>query len=269
MKKYLIISLFFILLVAGSYFYVDFAKKKNVKTVVKDQTAQTISEKNQIEDQNIQENQEIKQIEKISKENLLPKIEQDVAFMVQAPFGNWKDPIFQNACEEDSMIMAMSWVKGIKTISAQDAQKQIKDIVDFENKKFGYNTDTDINDMQSIFQDFFHYSNVDVQENITLSDIINEIQKGNVVLVPAFGQSLKNPNYTSPGPVAHMLVIIGYNPNTKEFIANDSGTKYGDGYLYPENVLFEAIWQYSSGAKAPKLPLGIKKKGMLVVIKSE
>ena len=98
MKKYLIISLFFILLVAGSYFYVDFAKKKNVKTVVKDQTAQTISEKNQIEDQNIQENQEIKQIEKISKENLLPKIEQDVAFMVQAPFGNWKDPIFQNAC---------------------------------------------------------------------------------------------------------------------------------------------------------------------------
>ena len=57
--------------------------------------------------------------------------------------------------------------------------------------------------------------------------------------------------------------------NTKEFIANDSGTKYGDGYLYPENVLFEAIWQYSSGAKAPKLPLGIKKKGMLVVIKSE
>jgi len=167
------------------------------------------------------------------------------------------------------MIMAMSWIKGIETISAQDAQKQIENIVDFENKKFGYNANTDINDMEIVFQDFFHYANVNVQENITLSDIKNEIQKGNIVLVPAFGQALKNPNYTAPGPISHMLVIIGYDPNVKEFITNDSGTKHGSEYLYPEDILFDAIWEYHSGSKVLKPPVGTRKKGMLVVIKQQ
>ena len=44
------------------------------------------------------------------------KIQQVVPFLVQAPFGNWKEPDFQNACEEASMIMAMGWAEGEKTI---------------------------------------------------------------------------------------------------------------------------------------------------------
>jgi hypothetical protein len=269
MKKYLIISVIFMLLVAGGYFYVDFAKKKNIKNETEIQLFDPALERNHAEIQNTQEITKSQPMGEAPKNSVPQKIEQKVAFMVQAPFGNWKDPIFQNACEEDSMIMAMSWINGIETILAEEAQKQIKNIVDFENKKFGYNTDTDINDMQIIFRDFFHYSSIDVRENINLSDIINEIQKGNIVLVPAFGQALKNPNYRAPGPVAHMLVIIGYDPDTKKFTTNDSGTKHGKGYLYPENVLFEAIWQYPSGAKTPKTPLGTRKKGMLVVIKSQ
>lgn len=267
MKKYLLIFVNFSLLIAGVYFYVDFEKKKDVKNETEIQLSQPAPERNQAEIQNTQEIVGSQPTEETQNNSVSQKIEQKVAFMVQAPFGNWKDPIFQNACEEDSIIMAMSWINGIETISAQEAQKQIKNIVDFENKKFGYNTNTDINDMRIIFQDFFHYSNIEIRENITLSDIIKEIQKGNIVLVPAFGQALKNPNYTVPGPVAHMLVIIGYDPDTKKFITNDSGTKHGKGYLYPENVLFEAIWQYPNGAKEPNPPLKIRKKGMLVVIR--
>jgi hypothetical protein len=193
------------------------------------------------------------------------KIQYPVPFVVQAPFANWSDTIFQNACEEASMIMAMGWVNSTKAISAQDAQNQIKSIVAFENKKLGYNADTDINDMQKIFQQYFNYTKISVRENIALPDIKNELQKGNIVLVPAFGQALGNPNYTPPGPVAHMIVIIGYDPAAKEFITNDTGTRHGSGYLYPENTLFDAIWEYPSGSKMPQSPSSIKKKGMLIV----
>jgi hypothetical protein len=189
-----------------------------------------------------------------------------VPFIVQAPFGNWSDPIFQNACEEASIAMAMGWVDGIKSFTPNDARGRILNIVDFENRTFGYNTDTDVFDIQKMFQQDFHH-NVTVKENITITDIKNELQEGNLVLVPAFGQALGNPNYTAPGPIVHMLVIIGYDQATKEFITNDPGTRHGSGYRYDENVLFSAIWEYSSGKDYPPVPKGILKKAMVVVSK--
>ena len=78
-------------------------------------------------------------------------VQLDVPFVVQAPFGNWNDPIFQNACEESSIVMAMGWLNNIKTIAPSDAQNQIQNIVDFENKTFGYNADTDVFDVAKIF----------------------------------------------------------------------------------------------------------------------
>ena len=193
-------------------------------------------------------------------------IKLNVAFTVQAPFGNWSDPIFQNACEEASITMTMGWVNGVQAISPDSAKKQIWDIVKFEDKTFGYNADTDVFDVQKIFQQHFN-QNVTVRENIAISDIITELQKDNLVLVPAFGQALSNPNYTAPGPVEHMLVITGYDPATKEFITNDSGTRHGAGYRYNEKVLFNAIWEYPSGSQAVPAPIGVLKKAMIVVQK--
>lgn len=191
----------------------------------------------------------------------------DVPFVVQAPFGNWDDPIFQNGCEEASILMAVNWLNGIQKVSPSAAQTQIHDIVDFENTTFGYNTDTDVFDVQKIFQDLFKKQNVSVQENIKLDDIKQELQNGNLVLVPAFGQALGNPNYTAPGPVEHMLVVIGYDPATREFITNDPGTRHGSKYRYGEDVFFDAIWGYPSGATAMSAPTGILKKAMIVVKK--
>ena len=191
----------------------------------------------------------------------------NVPFVLQAPFGNWSDPIFQNACEESSVVMAMGWINNIVTISPADAQKQILDIVNFENNTFGYNADASVFDVQKIFQQYFKQQNVSVKENITSLDIIAELQKGNLVLVPAFGQALGNPNYTAPGPVEHMLVVTGYDPATKEFITNDPGTKHGANYRYNENTLFNAIWEYPSSAQTVPIPTGIFKKAMIVVQK--
>lgn len=194
-------------------------------------------------------------------------IKLDAPFILQAPFANWSEFIFENACEEASLVMAMNWISGEKSVSPEKAKKQILEIVAFENKEFGYNTDTDVFDMKIIFQKYFKYQNVFTQENISVQDIKNELQEGNLVIVPAFGRALKNPNYTGRGPIVHMLTIIGYDPKTKEFITHDPGTRKGAGYRYNEDILFSAIWSYPNGKDTPDVPTGKMKKVMLVVKK--
>src|SRR6266567_9414371 len=53
----------------------------------------------------------------IDASQTMAAVQLKVPFIVQAPFGNWSDPVFQNACEESSIVMAMGWLKGIKTIT--------------------------------------------------------------------------------------------------------------------------------------------------------
>lgn len=264
MKKYLFIFIAGIILVAAGHSLVVYLKGRNTQKAADNQISLTIPENSSVETLK-KTTEKNEQVQEYQDENTAKKIEQKVPFIVQAPLGNWKDPIFQNGCEEAAMIMAAGWLKKTSEILPQDAQNKIKKIAIFEDKVLGYNADTDIHDMQKIFQEYFHFQNIKVQENIEMENIKDEIRKGNIVLVPTFGRALKNPNFTSPGPITHMLVIIGYDPKAKKFITNDPGTKRGKNYVYDESVLFDAIWQYSSGKNHSKPPKGLLKKGMLVV----
>lgn len=266
MKNKLLIAIFFItILIGGGYLFAIIIKEKDVSSVSVPQVQLPIAPLNS----NGQSNQANKPSQPAPKaiNTITKEINLSVPFTVQAPYKNWSDPVFQNACEEASIVMAMGWINGTKTISPAEANKQIQDIVGFENKTFGYNADTDVFDIEKIFQDFFHYQNISVQENIAIEDIKNELQSGNLVLTPMFGRILGNPNYTAPGPIAHMLVITGYDPLTKEFITNDSGTRRGKDYRYKENVLFNAVWAYPKGKDAPQPPRGALKKAMIIARK--
>lgn len=268
MKKYLAIFVVGLAVFAAGYFWLgQKTKKENMPIGPEKQEQPETVKNNSIETETISEITEQKQIQEIPKENVYKKIKQTVPFIVQAPFGKWEDQDFQNGCEEAAMIMAMGWMKNTAEISTEESEAQIKDIIKFEEKFLGYSADTDIFDMQKIFQKYFEHNGAEARENIKIDDIKNELQKGNIVLVPAFGRALKNPNYTSPGPITHMLVIIGYDPESQKFITNDSGTRKGKDYEYAENVLFEAVWQYPSGKKHPEPPKGSLKKGFLIIKK--
>jgi len=78
------------------------------------------------------------------------------------------------------------------------------------------------------------------------------------------GQKLKNPFFTPPGPLEHMIVIIGYDYQTNEFITNDSGTKHGQNYRYKENILFEALRDYPTGNHKPIIDI---QKNIIIVQK--
>lgn len=260
MKKKLIIVIFLIIiLLSGGYIFWRFISVEKAPGISQQTSAQSSDKQSPGASDIRSQYQPAKEINKL--------IDADAPFVVQAPFQNWDDPIFQNACDEASIVMAMGWINGVEFISPEEAQKQILDIVDFENSAFGYNTDTDTMDVEKIFKIFFQIENVSVGQDIAMEDIKNELQAGNLVITPMFGQDLGNPYYVSPGPVAHMLVITGYDPKKKEFITNDPGTKRGSGYRYTEKVLFDAIWEYPSGKDAPPAPTGARTKAMVVVRK--
>ncbi len=174
---------------------------------------------------------------------------EDVPFTVQAPFAEWSDPTFQDACEEASLLMADAWLTQ-KTLTKESARKGIQGVVAFEKKHFGHAVDTSLEDTAWLFNEYFHAFGL-VQTDITPQDIKEALVKNKLVIVPTNGQVLKNPNFTPPGPLRHMLVIVGYDDVTQEFITNDPGTRRGEGYRYPQEVLYQAILHYPTGKHVP------------------
>jgi len=188
----------------------------------------------------------------------------DVPFTPQAPFGEWSNPKLSNGCEEASAFMAMSWVRGT-SFTLEQSKQEIISISDYEEANYGGYVDTSAQDtVNRIFKGFYGYQNVELAYDISVEKIKNEIRNGHLVIVPADGRELGNPYFTQPGPPRHMLVIIGYDPDNKEFITNDPGTRLGKQYRYPEQVLFNAIHDYLTGND---LPLPPKRTAMIVVKK--
>ena len=175
----------------------------------------------------------------------------NVPFTPQAPSGQWDNPIYQDGCEEAAALMAVYWAEG-KGLDKNTAESEIISIADYEEKNYGSYYDTSIEDTaEIIIQGYFGYTNFEVRKNISLNDIIKEIELGRVVIAPFDGRLLNNPYYTAPGPERHNLVIKGYDSAKKEFITNDPGTKRGEGYRYSEEILYNALRDYPTGDHEP------------------
>lgn len=191
----------------------------------------------------------------------------DVPFTVQAPFSEWSDPRFQDACEEASALMAMKWITGEIIPTKLDAKNSLLEIINWQTEKYGSYHDTSAADTADrIFKEYFNYENVDVKNNITSDDIITELQNGNLVIAPMNGQLLKNPFFTQPGPERHMVLILGFDSKTNEFITNDPGVSQGKNYHYPIDIFMEAIRDYPTGNHVPITEV---LKNIIVIKKSQ
>lgn len=203
-------------------------------------------EKLEISDQSVIEaptEVEIKISETPKDQNILLNI----PFTSQAPFGNWADARQEDGCEEASVLMVMHWVKETN-LAPEEALAVIISISDYELARFGEFRETSLRDTgERILRGYFGYDNFEIRYGINAEDIKEELYKGNAVIVPINGQLLFNPFYTPPGPRDHMIVIQGYDNNTKEFITNDPGTRNGEKFRYAEDLLFEAIQDYPTG----------------------
>ena len=188
----------------------------------------------------------------------------NVPFTSQAPFGNWQDERFQNGCEEASALMAIKWANG-QTLSRQEANDEIIKISRYLKEKYKESRDASSQDtIDWIFKGYFGYNNVRLTDNISIDDIIKELDNGHLVITPMNGQIMHNSYYTPPGPPLHMVVIRGYDSVKKQFITNDPGTRHGELFRYDAKVLYEAIRDYHTGYHQP---INRVKKNMIVVWK--
>jgi len=191
----------------------------------------------------------------------------NVPFTSQAPLAEWRDQRQQDGCEEAAAAMAMAWVGNEKNITKANWRLRILILSSFEFKKYGEYRDVSLADIkQWLFNDYFNYQNVEIKPVVTAADIIQELEKGRIVLTPMDGRALENPYFNPPGPERHMILIKGYDYDRQEFIVNDPGTRRGESYRYPAKVIIKAIRAYSTGYHQP-----IKEiiKEMIVVEKKE
>ena len=168
-----------------------------------------------------------------------------VPFTIQAPNANW-DEVHQEFCEEASVLMAASYIKGWTIATPEIADHKMFEIKAFEEQKFGYYKDTTAEETAIILREFYGIEKVKVVYEPAVEDIKKALSEKKVVLAPAAGRQLGNPYFRQPGPLYHMLVIKGY---TKEgnFITNDPGTRRGADYIYLPSILMNAIHDWNGG----------------------
>ena len=153
----------------------------------------------------------------------------NVPFTSQAPYGDWADPRQQDGCEEASLLMAQYWLSG-EWLNKAIALKEILAAADWQEKNMGSDPSLSVDDTIKLARDYFKILNITVEREPSIDKIRQALDSGKIVLTPVNGQALNNPHFTAPGPPEHMVVIIGYDDNTQEFITNDPGTRVGKSY---------------------------------------
>lgn len=182
-----------------------------------------------------------------------------VPFTSQAPNGVW-DNVHEETCEETAILMANYYYTGVTTatIDPDQADDDLMKIVSYENATFGYYKDTTAAETAKIVTDYFHLK-ADLIEDPTVDQIKAFVAAGTPVVVPTAGRLLGNPNFKSPGPLYHMILIKGYTD--KGFITNDPGTHNGADYFYTFDVLMTAMHDWNGGdvTNGAKVVIVVKK----------
>ena len=169
-----------------------------------------------------------------------------IPFVVQAPRGKWKNPLFQNGCEEASVLIAARSGQG-EPISDAEAEKEILVLSGLSTKLFGTSVDTSAKDTLGLFRAYTGREDGVLLDRVTGETLRAALDRDEILIVPVDGRSLKNPHFTVPGPETHMLVIFDYDEETKEYITHDPGTRFGASYRYAKDRLENAIRDYPTG----------------------
>ena len=215
---------------------------------------------NQINKEEKSEEMQSEKVEKSDKTKELEKIIWPVPFAAQAPFARW-DKMHEETCEEAALIM-LKYYQDKKELTPKIIEKELQNLIEYQIKERGTFYDTDIKTTKKIGEEYYKMRNLKILENFTINDLKKELVGGNIILIPTAGRELKNPNFTAPGPLYHNLVIIGYDDEKKVFITNDPGTRRGKKYEYKQQLLYDAIHDFSE--KKEKILQG-KRKALILV----
>lgn len=172
--------------------------------------------------------------------SIQPELKLAVPFTAQAPTGNW-DELHNEACEEASAIMVHAYFSGITSLPPQLVEQEISKLTTWQKDNLGYYLSITTPEMRRMVTDVYDLeaSVVPLNEEV----IKQSLNENKLVILPANGRLLENPNFRAPGPLYHMLVITGYDKNG--FITNDPGTRNGHNYRYDYKTIYAAAGSYS------------------------
>ncbi len=161
-----------------------------------------------------------------------------IPFTPQAPTANW-DTLHGEACEEASAIMANAYFSGMTdvTLKPEFVENEITKITQWEQDHFGYYLDVNSEEAAQMISGVYGLQ-TKILRDFKEADIKSELAQNHIVLSSTNGKLLGNPNFRSPGPPYHMLVIKGYDGDT--IITNDPGTRKGLNYAYSFSTLYKA-----------------------------
>jgi hypothetical protein len=152
---------------------------------------------------------------------------------------------YQEACEEASMLMVKSALDGKTSVSVDDADAMILEMVSAETAQ-GLGPDISVAEAKAFFEKTYTGYKVTVIKTVSESSIKSWLMKGVPVIIPASGKELQNPNFRNGGPPYHMLVMKGYLADGR-WIVNDPGTRKGADYLYGKQLLLNAVHDWNGG----------------------
>lgn len=160
--------------------------------------------------------------------------------------GSWK-----NACEEASVAMAEQYYTGKKAMDVPVGKVFMLKLFAKEKSLYGSDVNSDAARTKFLIDTYSDY-NAKVIDNPTIEQIKSEIDGGRPVITPHYGFDLHNPNipFLRTGTSYHMMVVVGYDDATRQFIVNDPGdTIDGQNYRYGYDLFMNSLHDYSYVSK--------------------
>lgn len=180
------------------------------------------------------------------KEITIPsEINLAVPFTSQAPFARW-DAFDEEMCEEATLAMVNRFYQNRQFSSKDDAQNALQEIKDWEEKNLPDWQSNNAEEIARVAREMLGYQKARVIDLTDFQQIKEQLARQNPIILPAAGRELKNPNFKQPGPLYHMLVVRGWLTDGR-IITNDPGTRRGLGYIYDQEILWNAIHDWNFG----------------------
>jgi hypothetical protein len=184
------------------------------------------------------------------------KISLPVPFLWEIPDGRWVPP-WSGACEEASIIDVEDYYlkQPKKIVPRATAKAQMSPLFDIENRIFGYNSDTNGEEITRLINDYTSFD-ATLVDNPTLEDIKNELRNGRPVITLHYGYDLNNPRhrFRRGGSSYHVMAVSGFDDKTGEFLVNDSELSDGIDFRYKYDTIMTTLHDFDHKTKQANGP---------------
>ncbi len=168
-----------------------------------------------------------------------------VPFTTQAPFSLW-DQLHEETCEEADEFMVHKYIENEKIASAKEADTAFRATIAWEKANLGRFEDTDASEIARTLREFYGMKHIELVYDPTVDIMKKLLAEGKPLIVPTYGKKLVNPNFKNGGPPYHAIIIRGYTADGY-FISNDPGTRLGNGFLYTQANIMDAMHDFVPG----------------------